>query len=267
MLQVLLSCLSAVKGTGEAKLCTDRSGGLPPFLLGNGFLFLGECWAQLFPNTSFRTLIIPFPFRKNCLLCMKSSPPAKKKKRWLIHYFGSEFVWYSFQMITKINRHSEEVTESLALESIFQRGYKLTLFCGLCKVTSEGTKISEVWHFLWPWHLQIMHIPFYLRYWKGPCALTLGYWRSYHKGFPFYVTTSLLYAFITPQTSAWENNSQLQYYIYYYDYFITALYSITLYSLWAWGYPGSPLNSCCLTQYLPRRRHLTNVCWVNALIS
>lgn len=57
------------------------------------------------------------------------------------------------------------------------------------------------------------------------------------------MTTSLPYAFITPQTSPWGNYSQLQYYICCYDYFITALYPIRLYSLWAWGHPGSPLNS------------------------
>lgn len=66
-----------------------------PSYLGMVSFFLGEYWAQLFPNTSFRTLIIPFPFRKNCLLCMKAPPP--KKAGWFIvlgqNLFDTVFRW------------------------------------------------------------------------------------------------------------------------------------------------------------------------------
>lgn len=48
-----------------------------------------------------------------------------------------------FRCIAKVNGYSEEVKESLSLESIFQRGCKLTSFCDLYKVISEG-RIGEL---------------------------------------------------------------------------------------------------------------------------
>lgn len=61
----------------------------------------------------------------------------------MIYCFECEFAQYGFEIITKINRRSEEVEGTLLLGNIFHRGCKLTWFCDLRKVVSEGKRIGE----------------------------------------------------------------------------------------------------------------------------
>lgn len=109
----LLTCHSAVKGAGKASSAQTEVGvRLPSYL--EMVSSIRGILSTVVPLHLLQNSHYSFPLQKKL-----SSLQERQKK--LIHCFGSEFVQYGFQMIAKINRHSEEVTESLCTRKHFSK--------------------------------------------------------------------------------------------------------------------------------------------------